>query len=126
LLAPAVPARHWHDVDDSGRYWQLRGEDDDLDAAARAEGCLFEPNDLRVLTHHYAQRARSLPPGLEKKLYRTGQLPPGWEKKMKPLPLGAEMRLTPLPRNYRRGYIDGYALVYDPATTMIVDVAVVF
>jgi hypothetical protein len=127
LLAAGDPAvRHWHDVDENGTYWQLRDDEDDQDAAARGEGCLFEPNDLRVLTHHYGRRARALPPGLEKKLYRTGQLPPGWERKIKPLPLGTEMRLAPLPHDYRRGYIDGYAIVYDPATQMIVDIAVVF
>lgn len=27
-------------------------------------------------------KEKSLPPGLEKKLERTGELPPGWEKKL--------------------------------------------
>ena len=62
----------------------------------------------------------------EKKLYRTGHLPPGWERKMEPLPLVVERQLVPLPGGYRRGVIDGYAVVYSPRTRVIIDVTALF
>jgi hypothetical protein len=126
LMGGTPAARHWHDGDDRGKNWQLHDHEDDRNGGGRAHGCLFEPNDLRVLTHYYAPRGRSLSPEIEKALYRTGHLPRGWEHKIKPPSLGAELRLTPLPHNYRRGYVDRYAIVYDPATQTILDVAVVF
>jgi len=80
----------------------------------------FHPYDVRVMTP-YAPVYRSLPPGLAKKYYRTGELPPGWQKKLRPFPVELERRLAPVPRPYRRGFIDGYAVVYDPRTHIIVD-----
>lgn len=31
---------------------------------------------------HNGKKMKTLPPGLEKKLERTGELPPGWQKKL--------------------------------------------
>src|SRR5687768_2449309 len=42
----------------------------------------FSSRDVRLIRTHYAPRYRKLPPGLQKKLARTGSLPPGWQKKM--------------------------------------------
>jgi len=67
-----------------------------------------------------------LPPGLAKKYDRTGQLPPGWQQKLRPFPVAVEQQLVVLPPEYRRGIIDGYAVVYNPRTQIIVDVAAVF
>jgi hypothetical protein len=127
LLMSGTPAtKHWHDDDDHGKkHEKHRHDDDDRDFDHRADGCLFAPRDVRVITDYYAPRYRSLPPGLQKKLYRTGHLPPGWERKIEPFPVVVERQLVPLPRGYRRGVIDGYAVVYDPGTRVIVDVAVV-
>jgi hypothetical protein len=49
-------------------------------------------------------RYRTLPRGLQKKLARTGQLPPG----------------------YRRGVVDGHAVIFDDRTHVLLDVAVLF
>jgi len=70
--------------------------------------------------------ARLDPPGLQKKFYRTGQLPPGWQKKMQPFPYEIERRLPPIPDGCARGYMDGYAVVYEPRTRVIVDIHAVF
>lgn len=126
LMGGTPSARHWHDSDDRGTRWQIHDDENDWNGGGRAHGCLFEPNDLRVLTHYYVPGRRSLPAEIEKTLYRTGHLPAGWEHKIKPPSLSAELRLTPLPHNYRRGYIDRYAIVYDPAKQIILDVAPVF
>ena len=54
------------------------------------------------------------------------RLPPASQRRIAPLPLLVEVRMAPLPHKYRRGVIDGYAIIYDPGTRMIMDVAVVF
>jgi hypothetical protein len=124
--APAAKPQHWHDDNGHWNKHRQHHDDDDRDFDHRAGGCLFEPHDVRVINEYYAPRYRSLPPGLQKKLYRTGHLPPGWEKKVEPFPVAVERQLAPLPRGYRRGVVDGYAVVYDPGTRVIVDVTVLF
>jgi hypothetical protein len=84
----------------------------------------FTTGHVRVIREHYASRYRQLPPGLQKKYARTGQLPPGWEKKMEPLPVAIERELPRLPEGYRRGVIDGHAVITRGGT--IIDVAVLF
>ncbi len=86
----------------------------------------FSNRDVQVIRRHYAPARRSLPPGLEKKHRRTGQLPPGWQKRMEPLPVAIERELDPIPAGCRRGVIDGRAVIYNPHTHVIVDVAVLF
>jgi len=84
----------------------------------------FSAGNVRVIREHYASRYRQLPPGLQKKYARTGQLPPGWEKRMEPLPVAIERELPRLPDGYRRGVIDGHAVITRGGT--IIDVAVLF
>ena len=45
----------------------------------------------------------------------------GWQRKMEPFPASLDRILTPLPGNYRRGVIDGHAVIYDPLTMAIYD-----
>lgn len=99
----------------------------DRDSDARvALDVRFGPVDIRFIRNHYADRYRSLPPGLRKKVARGGQLPPGWRKKFEPFPASLDGRLRRLPRGYDRGVIDGHAVIYDSKTHVIVDVAVLF
>ena len=86
----------------------------------------FSSHDVQVIREYYAPRYRKLPPGLQKKYARTGTLPPGWQKKMEPLPSSLERDLVVLPSGYRRGVIDGHAVIYQPNTQVIIDVAVLF
>jgi len=86
----------------------------------------FTTQEIRILKQHYAPRSRALPPGLQKKLYRTGHLPPGWQKKFEPFPVEVERQLAVLPNGYRRGFIEGRAVIFDSRTQVILDVAVVF
>ena len=92
LLSAPAWAQHWHE---DGDHWKKHSkhearDDDDREFDHRAESCYFEPRDVRVMSEYYAPRYRNLPPGLAKKLYRTGHLPPGWERKMEPLPVVVE------------------------------------
>jgi len=86
----------------------------------------FSVDQVRVIKSYYAPRKSQLPPGLQKKYARTGQLPPGWQKKMEPLPATIERDLPRLPDGYRRGVIDGHAVVYSSRAGTIIDVAVLF
>jgi hypothetical protein len=86
----------------------------------------FSTGDVQVIREYYGTRYRSLPPGLQKKYARTGQLPPGWQKKMEPLAPEVERRLVLLPPGYRRGIVDGRAVIIDDRTHVLVDVAAVF
>ena len=88
-----------------------------------SQAVVFSPGDVRSIRAHYGPRYRGLPPGLQKKLRRTGSLPPGWQKKFQPFPVVLERQLVVLPYGYRRGVIDGYAVLFDPRTQGIVDVA---
>jgi hypothetical protein len=87
---------------------------------------VFSTGDVRVLREYYAPQYRNLPPGLQKKLNRTGQLPPGWQKKVQPFPLAVERQLVVLRPEYRRGLIDGNAVIYAPRTGVIIDATVLF
>ena len=59
----------------------------------------------------------------QKKLRQTGQLPPGWQRKLEPFPVVVERDLVVLPTGYQRGVIDGHAVIYNPRTQVIVDLA---
>jgi hypothetical protein len=127
LLGTPAWAKHWHDDGDHwNKHWKHHDNGDERDFDHHADGCHFQPRDVRVIGEYYAPRYRSLPPGLEKKFYRTGRLPPGWEKRMEPLPVVVERQLTPLPAGYQRGFIDGHAVVYIPRTQVVVDVFATF
>jgi len=128
VLNGPVWAEHWHEDHD---HWTKHAkhhsdDDEDRDFDHHAPGCFFQPHDVGVITEYYATQARRLPPGLAKKYARTGQLPPGWQKKVRPFPSIVERELVVLPQAYRRGIVDGYAVVYDPETRGVVDVVAVF
>jgi hypothetical protein len=98
---------------------------DDRHASAELH-VVFTSREVGIIRQHYAPRYRRLPPGLQKKYARTGQLPPGWQKKMEPFPVEVERELVVLPSGYRRGVLDGHAVIYNPRTQVIIDVAVLF
>jgi hypothetical protein len=45
---------------------------------------------------------------------------------VQPFPVVVERQLMVLPPAYRRGVIDGYVIVYDPRTEILVDVVALF
>jgi hypothetical protein len=98
-----------------------------VEEPARAEiHVVISAHDAHVIRDYYAPRYRRLPPGQRKKLARTGSLPPGWQKKMEPIPVWIERDLVTLPSGYRRGVMDGYAVIYNPRTEAIIDSTVIF
>jgi hypothetical protein len=117
-------------ADRQGHGKKQKGREDAAEArheggSHAAAGVSWRVHDIEVVRRYYAPRRRDLPPGLEKKYGRTDQLPPGWQKKMQPLPASVERECAPLPSGYRRGVIEGRAVIYTSRGT-IIDVAVVF
>ena len=116
LLASTAPAALAKDHGKKQKHW--------MDHDSKYAAAYFHEDHIRILYDYY--RPRQLPPGLQKKLYRTGQLPPGWEKKMRPFPEAIDRRMPPLCYGCERGYLDGYAIVYQPRSRLIIDVHAVF
>lgn len=98
------------------------GHDDDREDRREGRDRYFRAEDAVLLRQYYGGGVENLPPGLRKKYYRTGKLPPGWEKRFRPFPPELVQRLPPLPAYCDRGYVDGYAVVYDRRTRVILDV----
>jgi hypothetical protein len=100
-----------------------RSHGDDHEDGGRGHGKghvrYFRPEDRVVLGQYYP--VQSLPPGLRKKYARTGTLPSGWQKRVQPLPVAVIEQLPPPPPNCERGYVDGYAVVYDRRTRVVLD-----
>ena len=82
----------------------------------------FGPNDVQVIQQYYRAHAVSLPPGLQKKLARGKRLPPGWQKKLQPFPSDIDVRLGPPCGYCGRGMIDGYGVIYDKKTAILLDI----
>ena len=116
LIVSTAPVATAKKDKDHGKHWK----DDDDDRHRRYGEACFRNDDIRVIYEYY--RPRSLPPGLQKKLYRTGQLPPGWERKIQPFPVVVDRRLPPICAGCARGYMDGYAIVYQPRSRTIIDI----
>ena len=78
-----------------------------------------------VIRDYYRPHYRPLPRNTRYVYARSGYLPYGWAKRIQPIPVYVERTLPPIPYGYRRGLIDGYAVVYNPSG-FILDVALLF
>jgi hypothetical protein len=110
----------------SAKHAKHEGVEESRNVSSLSVDVHFSTGELRVIRDYYEPRYRSLPPGLRKKLNRGGSLPPGWQKKIEPMPVAVERELVVLPTGYRRGVIDGHAVIYNPRTQVMIDVAVLF
>ncbi len=97
---------------------------------------IFIGKDRDAIRHYYAvhpgnlppglaKRGGQLPPGLEKQLRRKGHLPPGLDKRIVGLPVELERQLAPLKPGLVRGVIEGRAVIYNPKTSLVLDVLVI-
>lgn len=124
LMSGTVWGKHSQENDDQGNRHEQR--EHDRDGHGDNKRGYFEPREVQIIREYYAPRYRPLPPGLAKKYYRTGHLPPGWETRIEPVPVVVERELAPVPVGYRRGIIDGFAVIYSPRTGVILDVTAIF
>jgi hypothetical protein len=123
LRAEAVAGQDKQHKDSKGARAR---DDNDRGGAVVSIDVHFSTREVQVIRAHYAPKRQSLPPGLQKKIRRGGQLPPGWQKKLQPFPPALERQLVALPSGYRRGVIDGHAVIYMPGTQVVVDLALLF
>ncbi len=111
----------WHGRDRHDEDWDDDDEDDDDERRWRFRRYrYFRSNDYGLLTRYYSG-PWDLPPGLRRKYYRTGALPRGWERRIRPFPPEVIEILPPLPPDYDCGYLDGYGIIYDRRTRVILD-----
>jgi hypothetical protein len=85
----------------------------------------FRGRDVIVIRDHHRPYYRPLPRGVRHHYHRSGFLPRGWAKRVRPVPVYLEREMVVVPRGYRRGIIDGHAVVYNDRG-FILDVAVLF
>ena len=127
VLCGPVYAQHWHDERERWQKYDRHLDDEqDREFDRHLQGCFLQPADIHIISAYYATRYRELPVGQRKKFYRSGHLPSGWEKKIEPLPAAVEGQLIQIPREYRRGVIDGSIVLYVPRTGAILDSVVLF
>jgi hypothetical protein len=85
----------------------------------------YRPRDVVVIRDHYRPYYRPVPVDVSRYYYRGGYLPQGWHRRIRPVPVYLEPELVVVPRGYRRGIIDGRAVVYNDRGFLL-DVAVLF
>jgi hypothetical protein len=85
----------------------------------------YRPRDVVVIRDYYRPYYRPVPVDVNRYYYRGGYLPPGWQRRVRPVPVYLEPELVVVPRGYRRGIIDGRAVVYNDRGFLL-DVAVLF
>ena len=92
------------------------------DSASASVEIRFGTSDVHVIQQYYGAHPVNLPPGLQKKLARGKPLPPGWQKKLQPFPHDVDSRLVPTCDYCGRGVVDGYGVIYDKKTAVILDI----
>ena len=108
-------------ADDKGKS-KGKGKGNQASAPTAVVNVNFGTNDVQVIRQYYGAHPVSLPPGLQKKLARGKPLPPGWQKKLQPFPPDIVGRLS-VPCDYcGRGIMDGYGVIYDKKTAVILDI----
>ena len=119
--AEAGGRKHWkHRAVHHDRYCYDEGYYD----RGYDRGGYFTHREVHVVREYYRPRHRPVPPGMRRYYYRRGYLPPGWHRRIQPYPTYVH-DVVVLPHGYRRGVIDGHAVVYN-SRGMIIDVAVLF
>jgi hypothetical protein len=91
----------------------------------------FTDAEIRVIREFYSPasgnpppglaKRDTLPPGLRKQLHRRGTLPPGLDDKLHDFPEDLARKVPPPPKGYRHGIVGGTVLLFEEATSLIVD-----
>jgi hypothetical protein len=115
-VAEANGRKHWkHRHHDGCEHVVYRRHDDRY----------FSEREVYLVREYYRPHYRYDPRGPRHAYYRAGYLPRGWHRRIRPYPVYVERDVVVLPHGYRRGIIDGHAVIYN-GRGMIIDVAVLF
>jgi Ni/Co efflux regulator RcnB len=85
----------------------------------------FRAQDKAQLQPHYRAAHPHPSNGHRWAWHRGVNLPSGWQGEIEPLPQVDIALLAPPPPGYEFGYFDGWAIVYDPNTGIILDAVLV-
>lgn len=108
-------------ADDKGKGQGKGNQKKSAGSSATVVNISFGSNDVQLIQQYYRAHPVSLPPGLRKKVAKGKPLPPGWQKKLRPFPSDIDVRLAPACGYCSRGVIDGYGVIYDKKTAIILD-----
>lgn len=84
----------------------------------------FSDREIYLVREYYRPRYRYAPPG-RVRYHRSAYLPTGWHRRMRAYPVYVDRDVIVLPHGYRRGIIDGHAVIYN-SRGLILDLAVLF
>jgi Ni/Co efflux regulator RcnB len=94
--------------------------------AAAHQNYKFRSQDRSKLQQHYRTGHQQHAANAHRWAWHRGQnLPSGWQGQVEPLPQEDITLLAPPPPGYEFGYYNGWAIVYDPNTGMILDAVAV-
>jgi len=85
-------------------------------------GYSFGPNDRKALQSHYQRVLGHVDRGHRPTFYAGHPVPQGYRHYITPAPIVVREHLPPPPPGYTIGYYQGYTVVYDPTTFMILTV----
>lgn len=89
----------------------------------------FRDQDGAKLREHYRANFRTgdhIDMGRRVHFTVGARMPDDWKTRMHPVPEVIVRELPPVPSGLEIGYLDGYAVVYDPSTAEIVEVLDVY
>jgi Ni/Co efflux regulator RcnB len=122
--APAIFAQEHHD-DAQDHPSQDRKDDAqraDRDARPDAgQAYKFRDEDAPKLRQHY-KNVEKVDVSKRTALVAGARLEGDWRRRLRPVPAAVVRELAPPPPGYVFGYIDGYCVVYNPATLVIAEV----
>ena len=106
-LSFAIAPQHHDDQGDHGNHGH--------------EDYHFRAQDRGHLQQHYSRMHEHVDRSHRWHFERGSRLPGDWHSRMRPLPREDIRLLPPPPPGYVFGYYDGYAVVYNPATLVVLD-----
>jgi Ni/Co efflux regulator RcnB len=124
------PVPYWpdhRDDDDHDDHHDGRGKHDDRHDNGNHYGQYKHDSDYRFRGNDYVElRKQYRGPrkfkGARPRFERGQYLSNDWRSRMRPVPVVVIRQLPPPPPGYQFGYIDGYAVCYNPTTRVIADV----
>ena len=82
----------------------------------------FRDQDRQQLRSHYARNLKNVKTANRPHFQRGERIPQSYRSHITPVPASVRRGLPPPPAGYQVGYYQGYSVVYDPTTYVILSV----